>query len=74
MTYFEYRLETCEGYLVHQVALEFGHAFYFSITRKSYFGWGYGLLGGDVCEEVEERQWEHKLIVFRPLKTTIGLT
>ena len=25
MTYFEYRLETYEGNLVHHVALEFGH-------------------------------------------------
>ena len=25
MTYFEYRLETYKGYLVHHVALEFGH-------------------------------------------------
>ena len=41
MTYFEYGLETDEGNLVHHVALEFGHAFYFSITGKSYFGWGY---------------------------------
>ena len=41
MTYFEYRLEIDEGCLVHHVALEFGHAFYFSITGKSYFGWGY---------------------------------
>ena len=27
MTYFEYRLETYEGYLVHHFALEFGHMY-----------------------------------------------
>ena len=34
MTYFEYRLETYEGYLVHYVAQEFGHAFYFLLLER----------------------------------------